>query len=515
MKTHRPHRPEASREESGGPRVVRRRDFLLGGAGILVGVGSALAAPRIGSLASTFGFAGDTATASTATSDTTRRYVSSQATLPSFTVWKKPGATLAPGLLFAGIVASKHQGAIFDDDGEPVWIEPNGLDVMDLRVQQYRGKRVLTYWSGEIIDGYGHGTGTILDTSYQVVATVHASSGQTVDAHEFRLTDADTALITTYPTEPADLTPIGGPEEGWILNCRIQEVDVATGAILLDWKAADHIGLDESYETLGSTGTAAATPYDAFHVNSIDVDTDGDGSGRLLVSARHTHTVYSLDRSSGTVRWRLGGKKSDYTLDADAVFAWQHDVRRISPTAITVFDNHVKTSKGTSRGLRLAVDDTAKTVSLDSDYLYGSTNAYAMGNMQTLDDGHVVVGWGMGHRVTEFGADGTPLLDVDFGTPSYRTFRNEWTATPTEKPAVASAVRADGTVDAYATWNGATEVASWRFDTGSSVTRLTPAITVPRSGFESTASLPASTWVQAVALNAHGATLAKSAIARM
>jgi Arylsulfotransferase (ASST) len=471
------------------------------------------AAPRVGSaVSSAAASTSSTVAAPKVATDTTRRYVSSQVSLPSFTVWKKAGATLSPGLLFAGVGSSRYQAAIFDSDGEPVWVEPDGLNIMNLRVQEYRGKKVLTYWSGELDNGYGYGSGTILDSSYRIVAQVRATGGQTADAHEFRLTDAGTALITTYPTEAADLRAVGGPKAGWLLNCRVQEIDVATGATLLDWKAADHLDITESYAPIGTDGAAAATPYDAFHVNSIEVDTAGDGDDTLLVSARHTHALYSVHRTTGAVRWRLGGKKSDYTLDENAVFAWQHDARRLSPTAISVFDNHVNTTKGSSRGLRLAIDESAKTVSVATEYLYKDTNAYAMGNTQTLDDGHVVVGWGMGHRVTEFSTDGAALLDIDFGSPSYRTFRDQWTATPAEKPAVATIADGSGALTAYATWNGATEVASWRFDTGSTSGALSAAATSARSGFETTATIPAAKWVRAVALDASGKELASSLV---
>ena len=50
--------------------------------------------------------------------------------------------------------------------------------------------------------------------------------------------------------------------------------------------------------------------YDYLHLNSVEVDTDGN----LLISARNTWTVYKVDRSTGAVLWRLGGKRSDFTI---------------------------------------------------------------------------------------------------------------------------------------------------------------------------------------------------------
>jgi hypothetical protein len=49
--------------------------------------------------------------------------------------------------------------------------------------------------------------------------------------------------------------------------------------------------------------------------------------GNAMISARHTWAVYKIDLSSGEVRWRFGGKRSDFDLPASATFTWQHDAQ--------------------------------------------------------------------------------------------------------------------------------------------------------------------------------------------
>src|SRR5699024_11714944 len=118
-----------------------------------------------------------------------------------------------------------------------------------------------------------------------------------------------------------------------------QEVDVRTGAVLLDWVASQHIPIDETYLGLQQIkdhdGTTEKRAFDPYHLNAIDDDGD-----RLLLSVRHTHAIYAIDRTRGTVRWRFGGKRSDFQIPADAAVAWQHDVRRLPDGTITLFDNH-------------------------------------------------------------------------------------------------------------------------------------------------------------------------------
>lgn len=68
---------------------------------------------------------------------------------------------------------------------------------------------------------------------------------------------------------------------------------------------------------------------------------------------------------------------------------------------------------------------------------------------------------------------------------NYRSFREHWVGRPRWPPQVAVE---DGTV--YVSWNGATEVASWKIMTGTSQTDLTASsLLVARNGFETSAAV--------------------------
>ena len=122
--------------------------------------------------------------------------------------------------------------------------------------------------------------------------------------------------------------------------------------------------MTESRHVLDEDGGTRAEPYDYIHLNAVSLDGD-DG---FLVSARNTSTVYRLDRESASVDWRLGGHSSDFEIDGDAEFAWQHDAHRRADGTITLFDNQSEDDAGWSRGLRLAVDEDAMTASLVAQY---------------------------------------------------------------------------------------------------------------------------------------------------
>lgn len=66
--------------------------------------------------------------------------------------------------------------------------------------------------------------------------------------HEFRvLGGGKTALVCAYRTEELDLNNIGMPgQAGFIMTGGIEEIDVATGNILFEWRALDHVPLSHS-----------------------------------------------------------------------------------------------------------------------------------------------------------------------------------------------------------------------------------------------------------------------------
>jgi arylsulfotransferase ASST len=76
-----------------------------------------------------------------------------------------------------------------------------------------------------------------------------------------------------------------------------------TSRVLFEWHSLHHVPLSETYRAeISSAGNV-----DYFHLNSIAVD---PRDGHLLVSSRHTSTIYKLDRRSGAIRWRLATSRS-------------------------------------------------------------------------------------------------------------------------------------------------------------------------------------------------------------
>jgi hypothetical protein len=508
--------PEPPRGD--GPRMTRR---ALLGAGLSGAVALAGAGYGIDRLIAGGGDATDPGglpgPRSLPANGTAQRFVSRPDLEPTVTGTTVRGAA-APGLFMVGPGSSPPVQAgpmIVDGRGELVWFAPLPLHtwLTNLQVRSYRGRPVLTWWEGKLVDGYGVGEAVIADTAYREIARVKALNGRTMDLHEFQLTPSGTALFTCTPrTATVNLSSIGGPPSAHALESIFQEVDISTGRLIREWRSLDHVPLAESYRT-------TYAPFDYLHVNSIDVLADGD----LLVSARNTWALYKLDRSSGEVVWRLGGKRTDFAMAPGAQFAWQHDARQVANGRMTLFDDGfdgVTRSHTASRGLILGVDEPGRKVGVQRAYTHpAGLLSSGMGNAQLLDDGHMVVGFGDDPYTTEFAPDGSVVsqLIMPKGQHSYRSFRLPWHAVPAGAPAVASRrSRRSGKATLYVSWNGATGVARWRVLGGARRSDLRPVATVGRDGFETRIELGTGAgFVRAQALDAAGRELGRSAIVRV
>ncbi|MGB0098020.1 MAG: arylsulfotransferase family protein, partial [Solirubrobacteraceae bacterium] len=215
---------------------------------------------------------------------------------------------------------------------------------------------MLVWWEGRVLTGYGFGEAVIPDDSYREIARVKAANGRHIDLHELTLTDRGTALFTCPPvTTPVDLSAIGGSSSASVRESIFQEVDIATGRLVGEWRSLGHIDPAESYRP-------PTDNFDYMYLNSIDVTPDGN----LLISRRHTWAVYKVDRASGAVIWRLGGKRTQFAMGPSAQFAWQRDVRLPNTRTLTIFDNgdDGRTKTHRTRRLELSVEERARRVAL-------------------------------------------------------------------------------------------------------------------------------------------------------
>lgn len=456
---------------------------------------------------------------------------------------------IAPGFIFVAPYAFSEDAMygqsgslMMDSLGNPVWFRPlssPNLMNTDFRVQQLNGQPVLTFWQGTLATppAYTNAPGGssepgscyyILDNTYAVITTVSAQRDFTSDIHEFLLTPNNTALFLSTKSVPMDLTPYGGPKKGYVQDFAIQEVDLETDELVFFWDALEHIPLTDSFEP-ASSATSSGNIWDAFHLNSVGLtDTDGE----IIVSGRNTWTIYKINKPTGNILWRLGGKQSSFTLQSGAEFSWQHDARFLSSTlttnTVSMFDDNCcegdTTPPGTppAHGLVLQLDLNAMTASLVTSYYHDPLiTVSSQGNVQTLPNGNKFVGFGQSQYYSEFAASGNteadPSLNLlyDAQMPgsnyTYRAYRNVWVGTPYYPPSLAVTSKNI----AYASWNGSTETANWQLFAGKASSKLVFVTSVAKSGFETAiASAGSGPYFQVKALNSSGDVIGVSAVTK-
>lgn len=448
--------------------------------------------------------------------------VQSYVTLPgatpttvTITTPAKSGA--APGYLFL----APYQGdgtpgpMIARQDGSLVWFHPlpAGETATNFQVQHYRGRPVLTWWQGHILRvGFGQGEDVVYDSSYRRIATIKAGNGYLADLHEIRLTPRGTAWIDAFDPIHMDLSSVGGPRDGILEDCVVEEIDVKTGLVMWEWHALGHIPLRDSY----NLPVSGAYPWDYIHVNSVDPG----GSHDLLLSARNTWAMYDVDIRTGAIRWELGGRESTFKLGSGVQTYWQHDAEWRPGGLISVFDNgDSPAEEKQSRGLLLRPDTANATATLVKSFVNpGSVLlAPAQGNTLALPGGDWLMGYGNLPNFTEYDSSGRVLLDgaLGRGVQDFRTYLSPWTARPADPPAIV-AKRTGSSTTVWASWNGATDVASWRVLAGEAPTSLRQRARTSSSGFQSSIAIPGRyAYVAVQALDAANRPLRSSPVIRV
>lgn len=428
---------------------------------------------------------------------------------------------------------------IVDNSGNPIWFHPlhsPNLMNTDFRVQMFHGEPVLTFWQGTLATppAYTNTPGGssepgscyyILDKTYAVIHTVRAQKGFTSDIHEFLLTPRNTALLLSTKKVPMDLTPYGGPKDGYVQDFAIQEIDLDTNQLLFFWDALDHIPLTDSYQS-ASSATETSNIWDVYHLNSIGLT---DNAEEILVSSRSMWTIYKINKPTGNIVWQLGGKQSDFTIESGGEFSWQHDARFLPDNKVSLFDDNSNGSSDPvppSHGLILQLDLNTMTASIDRTYYHDpNISVSSQGNLQSLPNGNKFVGWGQSAYYSEYreagNTEGNPSLNLLYAAqiPStnytYRAYRNDWIGTPFYPPSI-GIISSAGQITVYASWNGSTETVEWQVLAGPKRKKLSLINTAAKAGFET--ALPVANqgpYFQIKALDVSGNVIGKSKIIKL
>jgi hypothetical protein len=247
--------------------------------------------------------------------------------------------------------------------------------------------------------------------------------GYGLDTHDVKLLPNGHALLLGAESRVVDLSQIGGRVDARVTGSIIQEID-ADKRLVFEWHSLDHIAVTNSFINL--TGSV----LDYTHVNSVTIDpTDNN----LLTSFRHTAEIVKINRATGQVMWRLGGKMNQFTFinerEENAPFytLGQHDVHRLANGNLLYFDNGNLSGSGASfpmprnysRVVEYALDEVHKTATLVWEYRHvPDIQANCQGAVKRMANGNTLIDWGCasglmaGTIVTEVNPAGEVVFEM-------------------------------------------------------------------------------------------------------
>ncbi|HEY1594514.1 MAG TPA: arylsulfotransferase family protein, partial [Thermoleophilaceae bacterium] len=338
-------------------------------------------------------------------------------------VTPRPDPKKNPGQQFSPMILS--------DSGKLLWYSPRPGKVHDLKVVTYKGQPALAFFQK-----LSHGLGyyLLLDEHYREIARIRAAHGYATNLHELQVTPRGAAWIS------ADVTArVRGA--GKVTEFVVQEVDVASGRVLFQWRSLAEAPPRDSYEERPKSGA-----WDYFHGNSIAPPTPSERT--VLISSRNTSSIYAVDPATGRTEWIFGGKRDQFHLLRDHpswFFCGQHDVHRLPNGDIEMFDNGGTFMSGNphcpvhpARVLVFRLDAAHRRATLvkeiSSKPLTSSGKGFFsgwVGSARPEPNGDTLIDWGGPiNRVTEVAPDGREdlLLRLEFW--SYRGIPAAWTGLP-------------------------------------------------------------------------------------
>lgn len=314
---------------------------------------------------------------------------------------------------------------VFDHEGVPRWwISP---PTSALWAQILRDGTVA--WARSFGDGYGldprmaHEVRSVSGKLLRVVKT----KGEIIDGHEFRELDNGNVLVDTYaPGNKVNLKRFGGPGNASAVFAEIQELN-PEGRVVWRWNSRGKVGLGETgrwwRNVLSNVKTSArgVRTFDPVHINSIEPR----GSDEVVVSMRHTDAIYGIERSTGDIRWKLGGTETADSLriigdPAVKLFGGQHDARVGENGDLSIYDNGKdRPRRPRVVSYRLDLDQGTATYlgQLNDPQI---TTSHCCGSARPLDGGGWLVSWGANPLVTAFDASGRTAFRLE---PAASTFR--------------------------------------------------------------------------------------------
>ena len=321
----------------------------------------------------------------------------------------------SPGYIFIAPFSGSSFNIILDNLGTPVYYKETTNGTADFKVQPNGD---ITYYD------FSAGKYYRMNSLYEIVDSVNISNGFYADMHELRMLENGNYLLMGIDPQLVNMDTVvpGGHPLAVVVGLVIQELD-ASKNVVFQWRSWDHFQITDASEYVNLNDSI----IDYVHGNSIEIISDTN----LLLSCRNMNEITNINRITGDIIWRLGGKNNIFDMvNFTDTFCMQHSIRLMPDSVnLSLFDNgNFHSPEPYSSAIEYHIDETTKTATM-VDQIRNEPDIFGefMGHAQRLENGNTIIGWGFGMpSVSEFDEENNKLLEISFPYPNYRAFKFDW-----------------------------------------------------------------------------------------
>ncbi len=214
-------------------------------------------------------------------------------------------------------------------------------------------------------------------------------AGMELDVHDFILLSDDHYIsMAYYPKNVTNIPAYLNPSpKVQVLAPLIQEV--SSGSVIWQWDGStDTSFYANSVE--GNNYTDSVNAQDYTHMNAMYIDPK---DSTLICSFRNQDQVIKLNRKTGVIAWKLGGKNSDFPLFSDQEFLRQHNPSLADDgKTLVIFDDGEATLRPESRILEFTLDETKRKVTTFKSFSIPEPFSQVMGSVQKIGEEYFIGG---------------------------------------------------------------------------------------------------------------------------
>jgi hypothetical protein len=196
--------------------------------------------------------------------------------------------------------------------------------------------------------------------------------------------------------------------------------EISNGLVVWQWDGSQDTSFYANSVEENNYGDSLVA-QDYMHMNAMYIDPKDNG---LVCSFRNQDQVIKINRQTGSIVWRLGGKNSDYRLYSDQVFLRQHNPSLAdSGQTLLLFDDGEATLRPESRVVEFRLDEANKVVKSFKSFSIPEPFSSVMGSVQKIGDEYFI-GGGSANYILEINyVTGQKVMEFTGSQTTYRAFK--------------------------------------------------------------------------------------------